>query len=148
MRKISHFNQKNWDELNENLCAIFEIEYHQSNCPAILFDEKQSIIPWNKGKNLGQEWAESKKNYEFTPEQYQKIMNHLSELRKTMYTEERAKKISNSLKGYKMSEERKQNISRAKKGKKYTPEQKAAKSAAMKKWYLSRKGHTQQDPST
>lgn len=142
-------NQKSWNEFNKKMSDIFGVSYHDTEMPTILFEEfhNSHTEPWNKGLKLGKEWSEQRKKYIFTTEQYEKVLNHLNNLRKTMYTKERSKKISDSLKGYKMTEERKQNISNAKKGKRYTTEQKAAKSEAMKKWHLNRKAHIHKDPS-
>jgi hypothetical protein len=146
MEKIIYFNQDKWNKMNYSLCSLFNVEYQETEIPNFDFDTKMPP-PWNKGKSLGEEWSTSRKGYKRTPEQEQRNIEHLNELRKTMYTKERAEKISNSLKGYKMSEERKRNISEAKKGKKYTEEQKRKRSEDMRNWHLSRKGHTHKDPS-
>jgi hypothetical protein len=143
-------DRESWDKFNRNMSDIFDVEYISFTPPIINFEpfENNASPPWNKGMKLGEDWSNVRKNYTFTAEQYEKVISHLTNLRKTMYTKERAEKISKSLRGYKMSEERKQNISKSKIGKKLTPEQKIAKSEAMKRWHLSRKEHIHKDSSS
>lgn len=135
-------DQESWDQFNQNMSNLFDIEYETSKSPNVNYEHyTNNSNAWNKGLKLGEEWSNARKNYTFTDEQYEKVISHLNELRKTMYTKERSEKISKSLLGYKMTDERKKNISNTKKGKKYTLEQKAAKSEVMKKWHLNRKAH-------
>ena len=116
---IYHLSQEQWDAFNKSMSDIMDIEYNPLEKPS---DDNFIIvphsIPWNKGKEMNQDYKDAHKGYIFTPEQYSKVINHLNNLRKKLYSEERNKKISESLKGKTFSEQRKQNISNSLIGKK------------------------------
>ena len=101
------------DEDWENFCLkmnqIFNTENTFLPFNNYIITQTKQPDPWNKGKFLGKEWSDVRKQYKFTPEQYQKIINHLNKHRQNIYTEERNKKISESLKGTPHTEERKKN---------------------------------------
>lgn len=111
-----------WHEFCNRMEQIFDIDNTILPFEEYIITQNKHIEPWNKGKSLGKEWSDVRKQHKHTPEQYRKMLTHLQQLRKTLYTEERAQKISNSLKGVPLTEERKQNISQSKVGTSHSEE--------------------------
>lgn len=121
------------EALNRSLSEILGVEYSTHDTPVTLFIVDDGIMePWNKGRTLTQEHRDAIKGYNFTPQQYEKVINHLNKLRETMYTEERNLKISKALTGRKHTQERKDNISKSKLGTIMSGEQKKKISESMK----------------
>lgn len=112
------YNQSQWDEFSQIMCNIFNVEYVATpyENPNISPFNIGPIEPWNKGKVMDQDYRDAHKNHKFTPEQYEKVLNHLNNLRPTLYSDERNKKISDALTGVPHTQERKNNVSLAKKG--------------------------------
>ena len=117
-------SQEDWNKFCNRMNHLFDInDIFLPFEPTIITHNKHSE-PWNKGKFLGEEWSDVRKQQKHTPEQYQKVVNHLNKLRFTLYTEDRAKKISESLKGKPLTSERKLNIAKSKTGTKLSQETK------------------------
>jgi hypothetical protein len=122
---IYSITPEEFEALNRSLTDIFGAEYQRTNLTGnIIITDDNLSIPWNKGKEMDQDFRDVHKGYTFTPEQYTKVIEHLNRLRENLYTEERNLKISNSLKGKPLTQERKDNISKAKTGTIITEEHK------------------------
>jgi hypothetical protein len=135
--------QEEWIDFCNKMNQLFNTENIVLPFTPTIITQITHPEPWNKGKYLGEEWSVVRKQQKHTPEQYQKVINHLEKIRSTMYTEERAKKISESLKGKPLSDDRKQNISKSKLGTKQSKEtrDKIAKSMRGKKRGSYKKKH-------
>lgn len=117
-------SQVEWVNFCEKMNQLFDIENTNLPFTELIITQRNHPAPWNKGKLLGKEWADARKQHKHTPEQYQKVISHLEKIRKSMYTEERSQKISKSLTGVPLTTERKKNISIAKTGTKHSEETK------------------------
>ena len=116
------YTEKEWYEFCAKMSEVFDIENTNLPFTQTIITQSKHPDPWNKGKYLGQEWSDVRKQHKFTDEQYKKVIEHLKKLRPILYTEERNAKISQSLKGVTLTEERKRNISISKIGTKHTEE--------------------------
>ena len=125
-------SEKDWENFCLKMNQIFDIENNFLPYNNHIITQTKQPDPWNKGKYLGEEWSNVRKQRKLTPEQYQKIINHLNNLRQSLYTLERNKKISESLIGVPHTEERKRNVSISKTGTKHSEETKRKIATSLK----------------
>lgn len=117
-------SQEEWNSFCDKMDQLFDTPNILLPFSNTIITQSKHIEPWNKGKFLGKEWSDARKQHKFTPEQYQKIIKHLDKLRQNLYTEERNKKISQALTGVAHTEERKKKVSDSKFGSKHSQETK------------------------